>query len=106
MAALDLLRELVELESPTYSPGVRAVAERVGRELEAIRRAGDERRALRVFLTADEEIGSVTARPLLEEAADAVAAGLVVEPPGSSGNLKTARKGLGRFTLTIKGRPA
>src|SRR6266702_5109087 len=31
-----LLEELVEIESPTYSPGVRAVAERVGRELVAL----------------------------------------------------------------------
>src|ERR1041384_5607554 len=33
---LELLRELVEIESPTYSPGVRAVAERMGSELEAL----------------------------------------------------------------------
>src|SRR5581483_10871662 len=35
-AALTLLQELVEIESPTYSPGVRAVAERVARELQAL----------------------------------------------------------------------
>jgi glutamate carboxypeptidase len=74
--------------------------------VEAIRLAGDGRRTLRVFLTADEEMGSRTGRPLLENAADGVAAAFVVEPPGESGNLKTARKGLGRFTLTIHGRPA
>jgi glutamate carboxypeptidase len=173
--ALELLRELVEIESPTYSPGVRDVAERMGRELrelgaivslhdgnhlsaelggsgeplllightdtvwpvgtletmpfrvdgdiaygpgvydmksclvllvEAIRLAGGERRALRVFLTADEEMGSPTGRALLEAATEDVAAALVVEPPGATGNLKTSRKGLGRFTLTISGRPA
>ena len=74
--------------------------------LEAIRRAGDERRALRVFLTADEEMGSPTGRALLEAAAEGVAAALVVEPSTQNGNLKTARKGLGRFRLTITGRPA
>jgi glutamate carboxypeptidase len=172
---LELLRELVEIESPTYSPGVRAVAERMGHELdalgasvslldgdhlaaelrgtgaplllightdtvwpvgtldsmpfrvegdraygpgvydmksclvlllEAIRRAGEERRALRVFLTADEEMGSPTGRAHLEAAAEDVAAALVVEPTTPNGNLKTARKGLGRFRLTITGRPA
>ena len=172
---IELLRELVEIESPTYSPGVREVAERMGRELEAlgasvslldgnhvcaelagrephlllightdtvwpvgtlasmpfrvdgdraygpgiydmksclvvlleaIRRAGDERRALRVFLTADEEMGSPTGRALLEAAAEGVAAALVVEPSTQNGNLKTARKGLGRFRLTVTGRPA
>src|SRR5712691_2424255 len=133
-AQLALLEELVEIESPTYSPGVRAVAERVGRELvalgagvsvlegdhlmaelpgggppllvlghtdtvwpegtlasmpfrvagdraygpgsydmkgclvmllAALREAGRRRRALRIFLTADEEQGSRTGRPLL-----------------------------------------
>ena len=37
--------------------------------VEGIGRAGDDRRALRVFLTADEEKGSPTGRPLLEQAA-------------------------------------
>jgi glutamate carboxypeptidase len=74
--------------------------------VEAIRRAGDDRRALRVFLTADEEMGSPTGRPLLEQAARGAAAAFVVEPPGATGNLKTARKGLGRFRLTITGRSA
>ena len=172
---LDLLRELVEIESPSGTPGVRAVAERVGDELErlggmvellehdhlraelpgngrplllvghsdtvwplgtlaampfriegdraygpgaydmkaslvvmldAIRRAGRERQALRVFVTADEELGSRTGRPLLEAASRDVAAGLVVEPPTPRGNVKTARKGLGRFKVRIEGRPA
>lgn len=171
---IELLRELVEIESPSYSKGVRAVAERCGAELgslganvrmldgdhlvaeldgegeplllightdtvwpigslarlpfrveegraygpgsydmkgcllvmlEAIRRAG-RRRAVRVFLTADEEHGSRTARPLLEEASKGVAAALVVEPPSGDGGLKTARKGLGRFRLTVTGRAA
>jgi glutamate carboxypeptidase len=172
---IDLLRELVEIESPTYSSGVRRVAAACARELEAlgaqtnlldgdhlvaeldgagpplllvghtdtvwpegtleampfrtangraygpgvydmkaclvvlleaIRRAPDRQHALRVFLTADEEMGSRTARPHLEREAQGCAAAFVVEPPGASGNLKTARKGLGRFRLTITGRPA
>ena len=172
---LGLLRDLVEIESPTYSAGVRAVAERLGAELEglgasvrmldgdhlvaeldgdgppllvlghgdtvwpvgtlaampfriegdlaygpgiydmksclvvlleAIQHAGEGRRALRVFLTADEEMGSPTGRAHLEAAAEGAAAALVVEPTTPNGNLKTARKGLGRFRLTITGRPA
>jgi glutamate carboxypeptidase len=73
--------------------------------LEAIRRAG-ERRALRVVLTADEEIGSPTARDVLRRAAEGAAAALVCEPPTSRGDLKTARKGLGRFRLVVGGRAA
>ena len=174
-ALLGLLRELVAIESPTGSPGVRAVAGRIAAELEAlggtvalldgdhlraelpgagppllllghgdtvwpigtlgrmpfrfeggcaygpgvydmkaglvvllaaIRRAGDGRRGLRVLVTADEEAGSPTGRPVLEEAAGGVAAAFVVEPPTTNGDLKTARKGLGRFRLTIAGRSA
>lgn len=89
-----------------YGPGAYDMKACLVLLVEAIRRAGDDRRALRVFLTADEEMGSATGRPLLEAAARGTAAALVVEPPGPSGNLKTARKGLGRFSLTIRGRPA
>jgi len=67
---------------------------------------GRSGRALRIFLTADEEQGSLTGRALLEQAAAGVAAAFVVEPPTPNGNLKTARKGLGRFRLTVRGRAA
>jgi glutamate carboxypeptidase len=70
--------------------------------LEAIRRA-QTKRALRVVLTADEEIGSLTGRHVLARAADGAAAAFVVEPPSSKGHLKTARKGLGRFRIRITG---
>jgi glutamate carboxypeptidase len=73
--------------------------------LEAIRRARTER-ALRVVLTADEEIGSPTGRDVLTRAAGGAAAAFVVEPPNSKGHLKTARKGLGRFRIRITGRSA
>ena len=173
-AIIALLRDLVELESPTGDPGVRAVAERMAGELAALgadvrflgdhvraelkgegppllllghtdtvwprgtlermpfgvhdgvvrgpgvydmkgglavlaaalHRAGAARRAVRVFLTADEEQGSKTAKPLLEESAEGVAAALVVEPALPNGGLKTARKGLGRFWLEVRGRAA
>jgi glutamate carboxypeptidase len=89
-----------------YGPGVYDMKACLVLMIAAIRAAGNERRALRIFLTADEEAGSRTGRPLLEAAAEGAAAAFVVEPPGQSGNLKTSRKGLGRFSLTIKGRPA
>jgi glutamate carboxypeptidase len=73
--------------------------------LEAIRRARTDR-TVRVVLTADEEIGSPTGRRALERAAAGAAAAFVVEPPNSKGNLKTARKGLGRFRIRIAGRSA
>ena len=74
--------------------------------LAAIDEAGPGRRALRVFLTADEEQGSRTAREPLRDAVDGVAAAFVVEPPTPEGHLKTSRKGLGRFRIEVEGRPA
>lgn len=174
-AALSLLRRLVEIESPTGSPGVAEVAEVLADELSqrgaearlldgghlraelpgagaplalvghcdtvwpegtlttmpfvadgdiargpgvydmkgclvlmlaAIDEAGAGRRPLRVFLTADEEQGSRTAREPLRDVVDGVAAAFVVEPPSASGNLKTSRKGLGRFRVAVDGLPA
>ena len=74
--------------------------------LAAIDEAGSGRRALRVFLTADEEQGSHTAREPLRVAVNGVAAAFVVEPPTAEGHLKTSRKGLGRFRISVEGRPA
>lgn len=178
--ATALLRALVETESPTGSPGVRLVAERLASELAALGAAttllpgnhlradlpgrgrplvllahGDtvwpegslaqlpfrvedsergpvargpgsydmkaglvqlveavrladpaERRALRILVTADEEVGSVSARPHIATAADGAAAGLVLEPCLSGGGVKLWRKGIGRFRLTVHGRAA
>jgi glutamate carboxypeptidase len=73
--------------------------------LEAVRRAGTQH-ALRIVVNADEEIGSPDSRPLLEEAATGALAAFVVEGPAEGGHLKTARKGIGRFTLTVRGRAA
>lgn len=89
-----------------FGPGVYDMKAGLVLIVEAIRLAGGDRRALRVFLTADEELGSSTGRAWLEAAAEEAAAALVVEPPTPEGHLKTARKGLGRFLFTITGRPS
>ena len=63
--------------------------------------------ARRVLLqvNADEEVGSESSRPLTEEAARSSAAVLVLEPgTGLEGKLKTARKGVGDYTVSVKGR--
>jgi glutamate carboxypeptidase len=73
--------------------------------LEALRRA-ETRHALRVVVNADEEIGSPDSRLLLAEAATGAVAAFVVEAPAEGGGLKTARKGIGRFRLTVRGRAA
>jgi glutamate carboxypeptidase len=92
-------------EGRAYGPGSYDMKGGLVVMLEAIRRAGTAHE-LCVVLTADEEIGSPSAHHLLAESAHGALAALVCEPPTRSGNLKTARKGLGRFELLVHGRPA
>jgi glutamate carboxypeptidase len=63
-------------------------------------------RGITVLLTSDEEVGSTTSRELLESEARASRAVLVLEPSLPGGGLKTARKGVGRFTIKAIGRAA
>lgn len=58
-----------------------------------------------VLLTADEEIGSLTSRRLLEQAASESQAVLVLEP-SLAGAVKIARRGGSMYTLEVTGRAA
>jgi glutamate carboxypeptidase len=56
-------------------------------------------------LNSDEEVGSESSRPLTEKNAAASKAVLVLEPgTGLAGKLKTARKGVGDFTVAVRGK--
>ncbi len=58
-------------------------------------------------LNSDEEVGSDTSRALTERNAKRSKAVLVLEPgTGPEGSLKTARKGVGDYTVTVRGRAA
>ena len=59
-----------------------------------------------VLLTSDEEVGSNASRALIEKEAAGARAVFVLEPSLPGGVLKTARKGVGRFTLKAIGRAA
>lgn len=61
---------------------------------------------LLVVITCDEEVGSPTSRPLIEEAARASRACLVLEPSIPGGGVKLRRKGTGEALLRVEGRPA
>jgi glutamate carboxypeptidase len=65
------------------------------------------RRVVTLQLNADEEVGSPSSRPLTERQARQSEAVLVLEPgTGREGKLKTARKGVGVYRVTVQGRAA
>jgi glutamate carboxypeptidase len=56
-------------------------------------------------VNSDEEVGSESSRPLTEDAARHSSAVLVLEPgTGLAGKIKTARKGVGAYRVTVHGR--
>ncbi|PLS87651.1 MAG: hypothetical protein CYG60_00765 [Actinobacteria bacterium] len=71
----------------------------------ALREAAGADRPVVFLCNSDEELGSPSSRALIEEEALRSSAVLVLEP-SLNGALKTARKGVGRFTVRVTGRPA
>jgi glutamate carboxypeptidase len=61
---------------------------------------------VRFFLNSDEEIYSVAFRKEILAEARRARAVLVLEPAGAGGALKTARKGVAEFKITVHGRSA
>jgi glutamate carboxypeptidase len=61
-------------------------------------------RPVTVFLVSDEEVGSTSSRQITEKLAKQSEAVLVLEPAaGPTGAVKTARKGIGEYTLHVEG---
>lgn len=62
-------------------------------------------RPVRVWLVTDEEVGSESSRAMTEKLAKECTAVLVMEPSqGLSGAVKTARKGVGDYTVRVRGK--
>ncbi len=60
-----------------------------------------------ILINSDEEIGSKESKKAIVNISKIANRAFILEPPlGIEGKLKTARKGIGRFTLTVKGKPA
>ncbi len=59
-----------------------------------------------LLVTGDEEVGSGTSRRLIEDLARQCAAALVLEPSAPGGGLKTSRKGVSAYDITVHGRAA
>ena len=75
--------------------------------LETLKESQQPHRPVTLLLHGDEEIGSPASRALTEEQALRSAAVYVLEPAqGETGAYKTARKGVGRYRLTVTGKAA
>ncbi len=62
----------------------------------------DDLSGVELLFSADEEVGSVHSRELIEERARACGAVLVLEPSADGGALKTGRKGCGTFEVVVE----
>jgi glutamate carboxypeptidase len=96
-----------EKDGRLYGPGVFDMKSGIAQmmfALAALREIrGDLARPVKVLLVSDEEAGSDSSRAITENAARQCAAVLVCEPSGPGGALKTARKGVGSFTVKVTG---
>jgi glutamate carboxypeptidase len=64
--------------------------------------------AVTIVLTCDEEIGSASGWPLIEQVAKSrnTRYGFVLEPPALGGRVKTGRKGTGIYAIKVEGKAA
>ncbi|MCM8748594.1 M20 family metallopeptidase [Thermomicrobiaceae bacterium CFH 74404] len=103
-------RPFVVEDDVARGPGVFDMKASVAMMLEAVRwleEQGLEHRAIRWLINTEEEVGSPVSRPLIEELARQSGYVLCLEPPvPPMGALKTSRKGVGIFTVRIRGRAA
>lgn len=95
-----------------YGPGVFDMKANCALIVEVLRAISElkivPRCGITVALTCDEEIGSWSGWPLLEQTAKSenTRCALVMEPPAPGGRVKTGRKGTGVFAMKVEGKPA
>lgn len=115
---MDTVHPLGTLEQFPYAvtdgriqgPGVYDMKSGVAASIFALRllaeRSAGPKSDLSFLITCDEEWGSPTSRELIEAEARASRAALVVEPSVPGGGVKSRRKGVGAYVLSVAGKPA
>lgn len=99
-------------DGKAYGPGVYDMKAGLLQAMFALKALRDaqgfpEGKRIVLLMNSDEEIGSPTSREFIEEEARRSSAAFILEPPMEPmGALKTARKGSGRYKLSVKGKSA
>lgn len=95
-----------------YGPGVFDMKANCALVLEVLRTLAEfhlkPQFAVTIVLTCDEEIGSASGWPLIEQVAKSrnTRYGFVLEPPALGGRVKTGRKGTGIYAIKVEGKAA
>jgi glutamate carboxypeptidase len=110
IGTIDKIPFQVTSNGRATGPGIFDMKSGIAIAIEALRAIDELRlktqRPITVLLTCDEEIGSGSSRPLIEQEAKRAEAALVLEPPLTGGIVKTGRKGIATFTVRALGRAA
>lgn len=99
-----------EVDGRAYGPGIQDMKSGGYMALTALRRLIEAGHTtplpVTIVYVSDEEVGSGTSRALIEQLASQSRYALVLEPARDGGKIVTARKGVGRFEIEVRGRPS